>query len=166
MYWDAYKEIDAVNIAKRLWLESLSEFTSDIILRATHETIKKSDFLPTVSKILKMCKAIESRKILPETYSAYLEACNSSSPRQNTHWSHPLVYHAGKKTNWLFLTSNDEAVAFPKFKKIYEDICEEYLAGKEFPDVTPLALPENLSTPLSKEENLKELEKLEALLNQ
>ena len=120
LYFSAFPEMDAVNAAKRLWLESLSAFSPNTIRQAIQELVKQSDFLPTISRVIKQCVKITSTSQLPDARSAYIEACNAASPKKNHHWSHPAVYYAGKLSHWFFLESSDEAAAFPVFKHHYE----------------------------------------------
>jgi len=160
LYFSAYSEMDAVNAAKRLWLENLSSYKPETIRQATHSLIQQSDYLPTISRLIKKCIELSSDQRLPDAHAAYIEACNAASPKQNASWSHPAVYYAGKKCNWRFLNSSDEKIAFPIFKKHYETLCEQLLAGSVLPPITTLSLPETTTTPLSKTENAARLEKL------
>ena len=160
LYFSAYPEVDAVNSAKRLWLESLSQFSPEAILQATHALIKQSDYLPTISRMIKQCTELSTRSTLPDTYSAYCEACNAPSPKQNYNWSHPAIYHAGKQSNWHFIHSNDEAIAFPIFKNHYEALCQRIAQGDTLPPIQPLSLPESTEHTLSKSENAERMANL------
>ena len=157
LYFSAYSEVDAVNSAKRLWLDSLSAFTGDTIRQATHELIKQSDYLPTISRMIKKCIELSTSSLLPDAYSAYVEACIATTPRQNHAWSHPAVYYAGQQSQWRILLSSDESIAYPIYKKHYEAICQALLQGETLPPITPLTLPESNATPLSKTENSKRM---------
>lgn len=160
LYFSAYPDKDAINSAKRLWLENLAEFKPEIIRTATHAIIKESDYLPTISRMVKLCISLNSGNHLPDVHSAYVEACNASSPKQNHPWSHPAVYHAGRCSGWFFLANNIEAVAYPVFKRHYEKLCQQISTGTDLPPIEPLALPESTETPLSKEENAERMTKL------
>ena len=155
LYFSAYSEIDAINAAKRLWMENLSPFEPAVISKATHAVIKHSDYLPTISKIVKQCVKIANGTALPDVYDAYVEACQATSPRQNYSWSHPAVYYAGKKSDWHFLVSSDEKIALPVFTLHYQNLCEAIANGENLPPIKQLALPSETTTPLSKEENVK-----------
>ena len=165
LYFSAYPDKDSVNLAKRLWLESLEQFTPETIRAATHAMIKQSDYLPTISRMIRLCASLRSETPLPDAHSAYVEACNASSPKQNYSWAHPAVYYAGQNCGWFFLANNTEAVAYPIFKGHYEKVCEQMTRGVEFPDIELLALPESIETPLSKEENAQNMAKLRRELN-
>jgi len=156
--------MDAVNAAKRLWLENLGCYKPDIIRQATHSLIQQSDYLPTISKLIKKCMELSSDQTLPNVHDAYSEACNAPSPKQNASWSHPAVYYAGQKSNWRFLSGSDAKIAFPIFKNHYETLCEKLLAGHALPPIKTLALPETIETPLSKAENSQRLSKLRSEL--
>lgn len=160
LYFSAYNEVDALNSAKRLWMESLSAFTPDIILHAVHKLIKSSDYLPTISRVIRICIELSTETALPSAHSAYTEACRAPSPKINANWSHPAVYYAGKQSDWYFLANNIEKVAFPVFKVHYEKLCQQVIDGINLPQITPLALPNKETDALSKEENIQRMEKL------
>ena len=165
LYFSAYSEIDAINAAKRLWMENLSHFEPAVILQATHAVIKHSDYLPTISKLVKQCVKIANGAALPDVYDAYVEACQATSPRQHYSWSHPAVYYAGKKSDWHFLASNDEKIALPVFTTHYQQLCEAIANGETLAPIKTLALPEETTTPLSKEENKKRVNELLSTLS-
>jgi len=74
LYFSAYSEIDAINAAKRLWMENLSQFEPAVISQAIHAIIKHSDYLPTISKMIKQCVKISTGTAMPEVHDAYIEA--------------------------------------------------------------------------------------------
>ncbi len=160
LYFSAYPEIDAVNAAKRLWLESVASFSANTVRKATHELIKHSDYLPTISRVIKKCTELNGDSHLPDAHSAYTEACNAPSPKSNYSWSHPAIYYAGKESDWYFLANNTEQKAFPIFRAHYEKICERIRNGEELLPVQQLALPETTETSLSKEENIQRMNAL------
>jgi hypothetical protein len=153
LYFSAYKEIDALDAAKRLWLENLSSYSPETIVAATHKVIKQSDYLPTVSQLIKQCQQLTSSLIIPDVHSAYVEACRAASPKQNCPWTHPIVYYAGRNSDWFFLANNTESIAFPVFKQHYQQLCQRLYNGELLPPVKKLTLPETMETPLSKIEN-------------
>jgi hypothetical protein len=165
LYFSAYSEIDAVNAAKRLWLESVAPFKADVVRKATHELIKHSDYLPTISRVIKKCTELSNGNTLPDAHSAYKEACNAPSPKQNNMWSHAAVYYAGKQSDWYFLANNTEQRAFPIFKINYEKICERVRNGEELKPIKQLALPETIETHLTKEDNVNRMAELRAELD-
>jgi len=150
--------MDALNSAKRLWMESLTPFSPEVILSAVHQLIKESDYLPTISRIIRICIESSGNSNLPDAHSAYIEACRAPSPKRNARWSHPAVYYAGLESDWYFLANNTEKIAFPIFRNHYSKLYQQVMNGNELPPVTQLALPEKIDTPLSKEENLARME--------
>jgi len=160
LYFSAYPEVDAVNAAKRLWLENVISFNANIVRKATHELIKHSDYLPTISRVIKKCTELNGDKTLPNAHTAYSEACNAPSPKTNYSWSHPAVYYAGKASDWYFLANNIEQKAFPVFRAHYDKICERIRGGEELLPVQQLALPETSEVSLSKEENIQRMDTL------
>ncbi len=165
LYFSAYPTTDTANLAKRLWLENLESFTPDTILAATHAIIKESDYLPTISKLIKKCQLLAGNNTLPDARSAYIEACNANSPKQNHPWSHAVIYYAGQSCNWHFLANNEEAIAYPVFKGHYEKLCEQIAEGLQLPEIQKLALPESVEIPLTKVENAKKMAQLKRELD-
>jgi hypothetical protein len=160
LYFSAYSEIDALNSAKRLWMESLSQFTPAIILQGVHRLIKESDYLPTISRVIRTCMDVGNSTSLPDVHSAYREACNARSPKINAQWSHPAVYYAGQKTDWFFMANNSEKNVFPVFKSHYEKLYQQVINGEELVEIIPLGLPHKNAEPLSKAENLERMKKM------
>lgn len=160
LYFSAYKEIDALDAAKRLWLENLSPYSPETIIAAAHKVIKQSDYLPTVSQLVRQCQQTTSGLVIPDVHSAYVEACRAASPKQNYSWSHPIIYYAGRNSDWFFLANNPESIALPIFKQHYQRLCQRLYNGESLPPVKKLALPETVETPLTKTENAKRMAEL------
>ncbi len=148
-----------------MWLESVAPFNADTVRKATHELIKHSDYLPTISRVIKKCTELSGGNTLLDAHSAYSEACNAPSPKTNYNWSHPAIYYAGKASDWYFLANNTEQKAFPVFRAHYEKICERVRAGEELLPVQQLALPKTSEVSLSKEENIQRMDSLRKQLD-
>ena len=112
LYFSAFKERDAEDSAKRLWLHSLASFQPSVILNAMDRIIKKSDYLPTLSQVIRICTELKHDFTLPSAHSAYVEACRAASPKRNAKWSHVAVYYAGREVGWNFLASSPENKAY------------------------------------------------------
>lgn len=148
-FFKAFGNETDVNAAKRLWLESLQRFDTTTQLKAARTIIENNEFLPTLATMIKACET-SSQQGLPEPHAAYLEACNAASPKAAQTWSHPAVYHAGKATDWYFLQSNAENIAFPIFKQHYLALCEKIRLGEKLTLPSTTALPEKISTPVDR----------------
>ena len=103
--------------------------------------------------------------IIHAIHTAYLEACRAPSPKAHYAWSHPAIYFAGKATDWYFLQTSSESVAYPVFKRKYTDICERIRAGEKLEIHAETSLEHNRAAPLNKQENLKKLQALRAALD-
>ncbi|WP_346837550.1 replication protein P [Microbulbifer sp. SAOS-129_SWC] len=156
----AFSDTETLNHAKRLWLESLSAFSPAEIVAGAKRAIRQSEYLPTVHKMLTLCAAGDNG--LPDARTAYREACNATSPKANFNWSHPVVYHAGRESNWFFLANNSESVAFPVFAEHYRKLCARVLEGEKLAAPQQLKLEENPGKPLSKAANAQKLAALRA----
>ncbi|WP_018415554.1 replication protein P [Teredinibacter turnerae] len=148
-FFKAFSNETDVNAAKRLWMESLRRFDTQTLLRAARTVIENNEFLPTLATMVKACE-LASQQGLPDAHSAYLEACNAPSPKAAHQWSHPAIYHAGKASDWYFLQTNAESVAFPVFRQHYAAICEQVRLGQDLALPQAPALPEKSATPVDK----------------
>jgi len=164
-YYKAYSDNTVLAQIKKLWLESLVHFEPATILRGARKVIEQSEYLPTLNRMIRACQGDPESFGLPDAHTAYIEACRAPSPKSAYSWSHPAVYHAGLASDWFFLTSNSEKVAFPIFERHYQRLCEKVMNGANLPAPNTPALPEVIETPLSKEENQKRLEALRKQLD-
>lgn len=156
----AFPNEEKLTYAKKLWFDYLKEFSPQRILLACRKATRESDFLPTVHSIIKHCESSTDELGLPDSHSAYIEACQAPSPKADYAWSHPAVYWAGKASDWFFLASNIESKAFPIFKRNYDIICERVKNGDQLEPPVPLALPETSSPTLTKQQRQAELQKI------
>lgn len=160
-YLKAFGNAAELNEVKRLWLEILGRFDARTLLTAAKMVIETSEYLPTLRTMIHYCEKASSDSDLPDPHSAYLEACRANSPKAAYSWSHPAVYHAGKRSDWYFLQTQPESVAYPVFKGIYEEICLSVRNGERLDNPVPPALPENAAAlPLDKASNQEKLQAL------
>lgn len=164
-YYAAFKDNELLNQARRLWLNSLAQFAPETILRGARRVIEESEYLPTLNRMIRACQGDPEKFGLLDAHAAYVEACRAPSPKSVHNWSHPAVYHAGCASDWYFLMTNAEKVAFPIFERHYLKLCERVMNGAELPAPNVQLLPETIETPLSKEENLKRMEDLRKQLD-
>lgn len=164
-YYAAFKDNELLNQARRLWLNSLAQFAPETILRGARKVIEESEYLPTLHRMIRACQGEPSKFGLVDAHQAYVEACRAPSPKAAYAWSHPAVYHAGCASDWYFLTTNSEKVAFPIFERHYLKLCEQVMNGASLPAPNVPALPETIERPLSKEENAKRMEELRKQLD-
>ena len=145
---------------KKLWLDSLSDYPGEQILRGAKHAIENSEYLPTLNRMHECCRAGLSEFGLPLVHDAYLEACRAPSPRSAQSWSHPAVYLAGRDTGWFFLGNNVERITWPVYRDHYQQYCARVICGEDFAIPAPAALEQLHSEVLSPDEQLQELEKL------
>ena len=159
-YYKAYSDTQVLNQIKKLWLESLSQFAPETILRGARKVIEESEYLPTLNRMIRACQGDPEKFGLIDAHRAYVEACRAPSPKAAHAWSHPAIYHAGCASDWFFLANNSEKVAFPIFERHYLKLCERVMNGEELTAPSMPALPQTIESPLSKEENAKRMEEL------
>ena len=159
-FYSAFKNgTDQLNVIKRLWRDSLAQFSAAEILAAATAITRESDYLPTLHTMLRHCSQASTN--LPSAREAYIEACQAANPKAQQNWSSPVVYEAGRRSDWFFLATTNQRIAFPVFKNHYEALLKEINNGSrlEVP-----ALPEKTKTPTvpsaSKEEALKNIQAL------
>ena len=161
-FYKAFIQSNDLNSTKRLWLESLSHFSADTLLRAAKAVMQTSEFLPTLHTMLKHCEQ-QSVNGLPQVHAAYMEACRAPSPKAEFAWSHPAVYHAGKNSDWYFLQNSIESVAFPVFKHAYQEVCQKVLLGESLDIPNPKKLPSESNEIANKESSKKHIDSLKSL---
>ncbi len=134
-YYKAFPTTETENITKKLWLQSLQDIPARALLSAAEKLVKTQEYLPTLAQMLRLARAAAG-DALPDVHSAFLEACRAASPKSAQPWSHPIVYHAGQRTGWHLLGSQPERLTYPLYRKQFELLEQELLAGKV------LALPQ------------------------
>ncbi len=159
-FYAAFADTQLLNQAKRLWLESLKLFSPEQILDGAKIVIENSDYLPTLHKMLSACLSCGANFGLPDVRDAYAQASNAPSPKAAQQWSHPAVYHAGKKTGWHNLASQPEGVSWPIFQRHYLALCRDVVAGAELTIDAPPALEQHPEKPLTREERQRRLQAL------
>lgn len=159
-YYAAFNDTQLLNQTKKLWLDSLSRFPPSTILQAAKRAIESSEYLPTLHKMITCCQGDPASYGLPDVHRAYREACHAPSPKAGHEWSHAAVYFAGRDTDWHFLATSPEYIAFPRFKQQYQRWCERVMAGERLPQIQVTMLEVDTATPLSKKENKDRLKKL------
>ena len=102
-------------------------------MRASRHVIEKSEYLPTLNRMLECCcQQNLTDQGLPTPREAFIEACQKPSPKAEQQWSHPIVYHAGLDSDWFFLANNTERLTWPVFKRHYESYLMRINRGEKF----------------------------------
>ena len=153
----AFGTSEQIIMAQQLWLNALSDIAPQRIIQGGRRAIKRSEYLPTIHSIRKFCFPSPEELGVPDSHSAYIEACRAPSPKNEQPWSHPIVYLAGQASDWFFIASNSEAKAYPIYKHNYDLLFERLLNGETLELPVHKALPESISKPLSKEENREKM---------
>ena len=117
---------------KKLWAMSLKSESPEIILAAVEKVITSQSYLPTLTDLMKACGEINKIDGFPTPEEAYIEARKSYQPRIEFNWSHPIVYFTGKKIGWNSLNEKDTKENFNAFKKIFNNLKNEVINGKNF----------------------------------
>ena len=117
---------------KKLWAMSLKNESPEIILSAVEKVITSQSYLPTLTDLMKACGEINKMDGFPTPEEAYIEARKSYQPRIEFNWSHPIVYFTGKKIGWNNLNEKDTKENFNAFKKIFNNLKNEVINGKNF----------------------------------
>jgi len=155
----AFPDLNTLNMAKRLWLRLLSDYSADVIMRAAEKAVKENSWLPNVHEVLALCDIADVLG-LPSAHAAYVEACRASSPKKEFSWSHPAVYFAGRATDWFFIANEPEEKVFPVFKRNYDLLMQRLQQGESLELELPAALPEETTTPLSRDQQHQRLNDL------
>ena len=164
-YNKAFPTEEKLGYAKKLWFSNLCHIPPQRITSACHRAIRESEFLPTIKGILKYCEPDNHELGLPDSHSAYLEACRAPQPKIEYQWSHPAVYHAGRASDWFYLASTAEHTAYPVFRRHYDDICQRVKSGETLTIPSQKAIPKTISKPLSPAEQRERMQKMRDELN-
>jgi Replication protein P len=159
-YLKAFANQEELNEVKRLWLEMLKSFAPETILMAAKTVIETSEYLPTLRTMIEHCERAAPGVSLPDSHTAYLEACRAPSPKATYAWSHAAVYHAGQQCDWYFLQSSPESIAYPIFKEKYQEICKQVRTGTQLASPSLPALTEQAAEPLDRQTNQQKLNAL------
>ena len=159
-YYAAFPDAEQLKQIKKLWLDSLSDYPVEQILKGAKHAIEHSEYLPTLNRMLECCQQGLADFGLPSAHDAYVEACQAPSPRSAQRWSHPAVYLAGRDSDWFFLANNTERTSWPVFREHYQQYCARVLRGESLEVPAPEALEKHAAEPLSRDEQLAELQKL------
>lgn len=164
-FYKAYSDDrELLNQAKKLWFESLKNYSSPTVLQATRRIIEEQEYLPTLHQMLERCAAEQDCRA-PDVHQAYTEACNAPSPKAQHKWSHPAVYEAGRRSDWYFLSTTPQQYALPVFRNNYQTVLGEISRGK--PVEVPQLEDQSNSTDQDYSVSRKEgLDKLAALRKQ
>lgn len=163
-YYKAYGTEERLVLAKKYWLGCLSGYSPGQIVAAARRVVKTSDFLPTVSVVVRACEEGISLFGLPGAREAYFEACRANAPKAEYAWSHEAVYLAGKATGWYTLANEPEDKVFPLFEYCYQELCKRVMRGEELKMPPRKALPRHIGTPLTGDENHERMVKLRETL--
>lgn len=156
----AYPKDAYLDQVKRLWLDALSEYPVEQLLRGAKYAIEQSEYLPTLNRMLECCQQSLAELGLPAPYDAFIEACRAPSPKSAQRWSHPAVYLAGRDSDWFFLANNTERTSWPVFREHYDRYCARVLRGETLEIPAPAALEQLATKPLSAEEQLNRIRAL------
>lgn len=159
-YLKAFGNSDELKEVKRLWLEMLQKFSANTILQAAKSVIENTEFLPTLRTMIYHCERASGDQNFPDPHCAYLEACRAPSPKAGYPWSHLAVYYAGKKCDWYFLQSTAESIAYPIFRRTYEELCQDIRNGLELKRPTAPALEQQEAVPLDRPTSQQRLDAL------
>ncbi len=138
-YYAAWSDAQQLGQVKRLWLEALGHFSSDLILMGARRAIESSDYLPTLNRMLGSCSEALGELGLPTASEAYEEACLAPSPKAEASWTHPIAYLAGRDTGWYLLANNTRSESWPPFQIHYNQWLRRALGGET------LTIPERKS---------------------
>tara|TARA_R110002110_G_scaffold415860_1_gene658713 strand:+ start:31952 stop:32623 length:672 start_codon:yes stop_codon:yes gene_type:complete len=159
-YYAAFPDAEQLKQIKKLWLESLADYPVEQILKGAKYAIEHSEYLPTLNRMHECCQQGLSELGLPHPHDAYMEACQAASPKSSQRWSHTAVYLAGRDSGWFFLANNTERTSWPVYREHYQQYCARVMRGEKLAIPESQALEHHDPQPLSREDQLAELQKL------
>ena len=159
-YYAAFPDAEQLSQIKRLWLDSLSYYPVEQILKGAKHAIEHSEYLPTLNRMHDCCRVSLGEMGLPDARAAYFEACNAPTPKSAQRWSHPAVYLAGRDCDWFFLGNQNERASWPVFEAHYRRYCSLALQGESLSVPAPEALEKPTAKKMNTEEKLSQVQKL------
>ncbi|MEM1404184.1 MAG: replication protein P [Pseudomonadota bacterium] len=159
-YYAAFSDAEQLRQAKKLWLESLSEFPAAQVLHGAKRAIESSEYLPTLHKMREHCGESLMELGFPAPEKAYQEACNAPQPPEIHRWSHPVVYWAGQRCGWTMLATQTAGVSRPVFMDRYQKECTRVIDGNPCEPVPEPPSKVLSAQPASREAALAHLQKM------
>jgi len=159
-FYAAYPDGEQLKQVKRLWLDALSDFPAEVILRGAKHALESSDYLPTLKRMIDSCQQALVDQGLPSPRQAFIEACEKPSPKLAQSWSHPVVYFAGRDCDWFFLSNNSEQIARPVFENHYANYLKRLRRGERFALPQHEELPAAQATEMTLEDRKAALQRL------
>ncbi len=159
-YYAAFPDATQLSQIKKLWLESLSDYSVEQILLGARHALETSEYLPTLHRMHRCCQDSSAARELPPAGDAYREACNARSPRRAQPWSHPAVYLAGADSDWYFLSTRSERETWPVFREHYQRYCARVMRGETLEVPAPPAIERDPPRPLPAKEQQAAMAKL------
>ena len=161
-YYAAFPDAQQLNQIKKLWLESLSDYPVEHILKGAKHAIEHSEYLPTLNRMLECCQQGLADLGLPPAHNAYVEACSAPSPKSAQAWSHAAVYLAGRDSDWFFAgQQHRNAPVGPCSRSHYETVLyARVLRGESLTVPEPEAIEQKPSEPIASQEQLARLREL------
>lgn len=129
----AYSNSDEVKLAKREWAIAIKGYQEPLLAFAVERAKEAYAWPPTISEFLKLINTAYSAYRLPSPREAYLEACQCRENPLDYKWTHAAVYHAGAKTGWYALRSEEEIKTWPMFEKNYDEQVALAIKGEVLP---------------------------------
>ena len=159
----AFPDAATLITAKRLWARLLMDYPASMILSAAERAVKECSYLPNVHEVISRCD-LAAEFGVPDAHAAYIEACRAPSPKKDFGWSHPIVYFAGRASDWFFLANSTEQQAFPVFKRNYDLLLQRLQQGEDIQLAVEKALPVTIERPLDRQQQQANLQQLKSLL--
>lgn len=128
---------EEIRIAKREWALSLEGYSEAELVAAVDRCKETLAWMPAIAEFLALLSQVRGGDGLPSAREAYVEACLHADHPLEHGWSHDAVYRAGRETGWFALRSEEETLVFPRFRYVYEQLCQRVRAGETLEGVVP-----------------------------
>lgn len=145
----AFQSEEEIKVAKREWALSLGHYGEQELVAAVNRCKEEFAWMPSIAEFLSVLREYSDQLGVPTAVQAYEEAClHADRPRQHQ-WSHPVVYHAGRASDWFRLRTEDKPDIYPYFEEQYRKLCHRLADGEQFEVPSPVALPDHSSGSLA-----------------
>lgn len=137
---------------------------SDAEIRHALDRCKDFTGFFTTPAFRELCSPDPQTLGLPDTDSAYVQACQAYYPVQSRSFSHPAVYHAGADTGWFDLRNNTSD-SKKRFRAAYEKRVKQVMDGDQLEYPRHEALPSKVDKKIEGSELKSRLAKMRADLS-
>lgn len=146
----------------RLWEKALERLDDSMIDRGKTKLLTWDGYMKNPATFVALCQSNLEDFGLPDSETAFNNACNFTTPIREYPFLHPAVYHAAADTG---IPQIRLGKGKNEFKHHYKQRCNQVMSGIELKIPQQHAIEHQKGKPASKDEIRKHIDGLKALLS-